>query len=99
MTVLKTMAKIALLPVAAVLTVIQWIGIFLNSISGVIMGIMSFLFFLTGTASLVFGLASGSEFVRMMIAAFVIFLIPQVGSWLIERIILLHCLIGDFIRS
>jgi len=99
MTVLKIMAKIALLPVAAVLTVIQWIGIFLNSISGVIMGIMSFLFFLTGTASLVFGLASGPEFLRMMVAAFVIFLIPQVGSWLIERIILLRCLIGDFIRS
>jgi len=99
MTVLKIMAKIALLPVAAVLTVIQWIGIFLNSISGVIMGIMSFLFFLTGTASLAFGLASGPEFLRMMAAAFVIFLIPQVGSWLIERIILLRCLIGDFIRS
>lgn len=99
MTVLKTMAKIALLPVAAVLTVIQWIGIFLNSISGVIMGIMSFLFFLTGMASLVFGLVSGPEFLEMITAAFVIFLIPQVGSWLIERIILLRCLISDFIRS
>lgn len=99
MTVLKTIAKIALLPVAAVLMVIQWISIFLNSISGVIMGIMSFLFFLTGTASLAFGLASGPEFLRMMAAAFVIFLIPQVGSWFIERIILLRCLIGDFIQS
>ena len=37
MIVLKTIAKLLLFPVAA-LTLIQWIGIFLNSISGVVMG-------------------------------------------------------------
>lgn len=80
-------------------TLFQWIGIFLNSISGVAAGILAFLFVLTGTASLIFGLASGPEFLKMMIAAFAIFLIPHIGNWLIERIILLRCLIGDFIRS
>lgn len=84
---------------AFTLMLIQWIGIFLNSISGVVMGIFSFLFVLTGTASLLFGLASGPESLKMIIAAFVIFLIPHIGNWLIERIILLRCLIGDFIRS
>ena len=99
MIVLKTIAKLLLFPVAAALTLIQWIGIFLNSISGVVMGILSFLFVLTGLASLLFGLASGPEFLKMMITAFVIFLLPYIGNWLIERIILLRCLIGDFIRS
>ena len=75
MIVLKTIAKLLLFPVAAALTLIQWIGIFLNSISGVVMGILSFLFVLTGLASLLFGLASGPEFLKMMITAFVIFLI------------------------
>lgn len=93
------MAKIALLLVATVLTVVQWIGIFLNSISAVFMGILAFIFALTGTASLLFGLASGTEFLRMMMTAFVIFLIPQIGNWVVERIILLRCLICDFIRS
>ena len=99
MKLIRWIVKIILLPMAVVLTLVQWIGIFLNSISDMVMGILSFLFVLTGAASLLFGLASGPEFLKMMITAFVIFLIPQVGSWLIERIILLRCLIGDFIRS
>ena len=46
-----------------------------------------------------FWLASGQEFLKMMITAFVIFLIPHIGNWLVERIALLRFLIGDFIRS
>ena len=99
MKLIRWIVKIILFPVAGILTLILWIRIFLNSISGVVMGILSFLFVLTGTASLLFGLASGPEFLKMMIIAFVIFLIPHIGNWLIERIILLRCLIGDFIRS
>lgn len=99
MRLLKFIAKIVILPVLLAVILFQWIGIFLNSISGVAAGILAFLFVLTGTASLLFGLASGSEFLQMMIAAFVIFLLPHIGNWLIERIILLRCLIGDFIRS
>ena len=99
MKLIRWIVKIILLPVACVLTLIQWIGIFLNSISGVVMGILSFLFVLTGTASLLFGLASGPEFWKMIITAFVIFLIPHIGDWMIERSTLLRYLVGDFIRS
>ena len=99
MKLIRWIVKIILLPVACVLTLIQWIGIFPNSISGVVMGILSFLFVLTGTASLLFGLASGPEFWKMIITAFVIFLIPHIGDWMIERITLLRYLVGDFIRS
>ena len=99
MKLIRWIVKIILLPVACVLTLIQWIGIFLNSISGVVMGILSFLFVLTGTASLLFGLASGPEFWKMIITAFVIFLIPHIGDWMIERITLLRYLVGDFVRS
>jgi hypothetical protein len=35
----------------------------------------------------------------MIITAFVIFLIPHIGDWMIERITLLRYLVGDFIRS
>ena len=99
MVILKVIVKIILLPVLIAAILLQWIGIFLNGISGVAAGILAFLFVLTGTASLIFGLASGPEFLRMMIIAFVIFLIPHIGNWLIERIILIRCLIDDFIRS
>ena len=99
MIVLKLILKTALLPAMLAMTLIQWIGIFLNSISGVIMGILSFIFALTGIASLLFGLASGGECLKMLAAAFAIFLIPHIGNWLIERIVFLRLIISDFIRS
>ena len=69
MKLIRWIVKIILLPVACVLTLIQWIGIFLNSISGVVLGILAFIFALTGIASLAFGLASGPEALKMIFAA------------------------------
>lgn len=99
MRLFRIMVKVLLLPVAAVLMLAQWIGIFLNSISGVVMGILSFVFVLIAAASLIFRLATWQEFLAMMAFAFVFFLIPHAGCWLIERVILFRCLIGDYIRS
>ena len=99
MRLIRWCVKMVLLPVVFVLMLIQWIGIFLNSISGVIMGILSFLFASTAMASLIFGLVSEAEIMKMMAVALVIFLIPHIGNWLIERIVLLRCMIGDYIRS
>ncbi len=80
MIILKLFVKIVFLPVILAVLLIQWIGIFLNSISGVVMGILSFIFVMTGIACLLFGLASGSEALKMIIASFVIFLIPHIGN-------------------
>ena len=99
MRLIRWCVKMVLLPVVFVLMLIQWIGIFLNSISGVIMGILSFLFASTAMASLIFGLVSEAEIMKMMAVALVIFLIPHIGNWLIERIVLLRRVIGDYIRS
>ena len=96
---LKIIAKILLIPVIVALTVIQWIGIFLNSISGVILGILAFIFSLTGIASLAFGLASGSEALKMIAAGFVIFMIPIAGEWVLTMIEAVHTGLLDFIRS
>lgn len=99
MKVIRFILKAMLLPVLIAVILFQWIGIFLNSISGVVMGILAFIITLTGVASLLFGLASGGECLKMLIAAFAVFLVPHIGSWMIERIIFLRCMIGDFIRS
>jgi len=96
---LKIIAKVLLLPVIVVLTAIQWIGIFLNSISEVILGILAFIFALTGIASLVFGLASGPEALKMIAAGFVIFMIPVAGEWILTMIDAIHTGLVDFIRS
>ena len=54
MILLKIIAKILLIPVIVVLTMVQWAGIFLNSLSGVVLGILAFIFAMTGIASLMF---------------------------------------------
>ena len=65
------------------------LNISLNCIHGVFMSIPSFLFVLTGAASMLFGLAYGLDFLKMVITVFVIFLLSHIGKWLIERIALL----------
>lgn len=99
MSLLRIIAKILLIPVVVALTVIQWAGIFLNSISGVILGILAFTFALTGISSLVFGLASGPEAIKMIAAGFVIFMVPVIGEWFTTMIAAANTGLRDFIRS
>ena len=99
MIILKIIAKILLFPVVAVLTLIQWAGIFLNSISGVVLGILAFIFALTGIASLAFGLASGPEALEMIAAGFAIFMVSVIGEWFVTMIASANASLRDFIRS
>ena len=99
MVVLKVIAKILLFPVVVALTVIQWAGIFLNSISGVILGILAFIFALTGIASLAFGLASGQEALKMIIVGFVIFMVPVIGEWFLTLITTINAYLRSCINS
>ena len=99
MIVLKLLAKFLLIPVVICLTLIKWTGVFLNSISGVILGILAFIFALPGIASLAFGLASGPEAMKMIAAGFVIFMMPVAGEWILAMIEALHTGLCDFIRS
>ncbi len=99
MFLLKLIGKIILIPIMLALTLIQWIGIFLNSISGGILGILAFIFALTGIASLAFGLVSGPEAFKMIAAGFVIFTVPVIGEWFIGMIAAANTCLRDFIRS
>lgn len=99
MIILKIIAKVLLIPVVILLTLVQWAGIFLNSISGVILGILAFIFALTGIASLAFGLASGPEAIKMIAVGFVIFMMPVAGEWILTMIEALHTALCDYIRS
>ena len=99
MIVLKVVAKILLFPVIVALTLIQWAGIFLNSISGVILGILAFIFALTGIASLAFGLVSGPEALKMIVAGFVIFIVPVVGEWFLNLITAANTGLRDIVPS
>lgn len=97
--ILKLVTKLLLFPLLLSIILVQWIGLFLNSMSSVVFGLLSFLLWSVTLIALVLGQASGGEAVRMLILAFVIFLLPYVGSWIIERIIVIRCILADFMRS
>ena len=98
MSVLSILAKVLLFPVVVTLTLIQWIGIFLNSISGGFFRILAFIFALTGMASLAFGMASGAEALEMIVTGFVIFMVPVIGEWIVGMIASANTSLRDFIR-
>ena len=97
--IIKFILKCIALPLLLPIILIQWIGIFLNSISSVVFGILSGIVTLTALASFAFGQSTGSETVRMLIIAFVVFIIPHIGNWIIEKIVLLRCVLAEFMRS
>lgn len=99
MIILKLIAKLILIPVLICLTVIKWVGVFLNSISGIVLGIMAFIFVLTGIASLLFGLASGQEALKMILAGFVVFMVPVAGEAIVTAISASGAELREFIRS
>lgn len=96
---IKSILKIPALPVLAITTLLQWICIFLNMISGVIFGILSTVVWATALLSLLFGQSTGREILQMLAAGFILFIIPHVGNWIIVRIVVLRCYLGDFLRS
>ena len=59
--IIKFILKCIALPLLLPIVLIQWIGIFLNSISSVIFGILSGICTLTAIACLAFGLSTGGE--------------------------------------
>ena len=99
MIVLKLLAKLILIPVVICLTVVKWAGVFLNSISGVILGILAFIFALTGIVSLLFGLASGPEALKMILTGFVVFMISVAGEAIVTVISVANAGLREFIRS
>lgn len=99
MMIIKFLLKTLLLPVWGMSVLVMWIGLFLNSISATIFGILSTLIWVLTLVSLMFGQATGAEAVKMLILGFICFIIPYIGGWFIERIVMIRCILGDYLHS
>ena len=80
MRLLKIIGKILAFPVMLIVTVIQWLFVFLVSFSSVIFYLLAGLFLLIAVLSLVFGVATWTEALRPALAGFIVFLIPVIGQ-------------------
>lgn len=99
MIIVKFIIKIALLPILMLAVLGQWIGLFLNGISSVIFGILSTLIWSLALISFMLGQSTGAETIRMLAVGFVLFVLPYIGNWIIERIVGLRIVLGNFMRS
>ena len=95
MTVLKPMLKLALLP----LLLAQWVGIFLTTFSTILTNLLAGLFFFVALASWVMKLADGGEVLKMLITAFVVFVLPYIAMSIIAKISIFAEELRDFLQS
>ena len=97
MAVLKPMLKLALLPLLLLLILAQWVGIFLTTFSTILTNLLAGLFFFVALASWVMKLADGGEVLKMLITAFVVFVLPYIAIAAIAKISLITDDLKDFV--
>ena len=95
MAVLKPMLKLVLLPLLLLLILAQWMGIFLTILTNLLAG----LFFFVALASWVMKLADGGEVLKMLITAFVVFVLPYIAIAAIAKISFFADELRDFLQS
>ena len=87
MRVIRLILKIAFIPVVMIVTVIQWMIIFLISFSSIVFNLIAGLFLMVAVLSYLMGLCTGSEMMRMITIGFVAFMVPVIGEWILTVLI------------
>jgi len=98
MAVLKWMLKLALLPLLLLLILAQWVGIFLTTFSTILTNLLAGLFFFA-LASWIMKLTDGGEVLKMLITAFVVFVLPYIAMSIIAKISIFAKELRDFLQS
>lgn len=99
MAVLKPMLKLALFPLLLLLFLAQWVGIFLTTFSTILTNLLAGLFFFVALASWIMKLADGGEVLKMLITAFVVFVLPYIAIAAIAKISFFADELRDFLQS
>ncbi|MGN9235563.1 hypothetical protein ACTM8Z_09785 [Atopobiaceae bacterium HCP3S3_D6] len=99
MRLLRIIGKVLAFPVMLVVTVIQWLFVFLISFSSIIFYLLAGLFLLVAVLSLIFGVATWPEALRAVLAGFIVFMIPVIGQGIIAIIAVFRERLSDLIRS
>ena len=99
MIVLKLIAKAVILPAVVAVTLIQWFMAFLIGFSSIVFNLLAGLFLLVAVLSYLMGLSAGDEAVKMIVAGFIVFMVPIAGEWIVTAITVLNMGMRNFIRS
>lgn len=99
MLLIKTILKILAFPIMLMVTLLQWVGLFLISFSSVLFNLLAGVLFMVAVMTYFMGLDTGKEVLRMLGVSFIVFIIPHIGEWIVERIAIANYTLRDFIKS
>ena len=91
--------KLVCLPLIALLTLVEWLGIFMLGISQFFTGKLAGLIFLISCCCLLFGRVTFREAAAMFAGSFCVFVLPYAAEWILERVSDLNQLIKDWARG
>lgn len=89
--------RIISIPVIVALFVLEWIGIFLVSMSSWIFNLVATIMFTVSIISLFIGNMTGSECLKYLAIAFCVFIVPYLGEGLILVILEIRLKISDWL--
>ncbi len=99
MSLLKLSLKLLVLPMAVIVTVLQWFAIFLTSFIGGFLYMFSGVCFLAAVLGFLMNICTGPEAAKMLATGFVAFVLPFASRWLIEKIAVLKVILWNLIKS
>ena len=99
MTVVRFMLKVVLLPALLIVTLIEWIGIFLTSFASVLFYLFAGLCFILAVFSYLAGISTGPEALQMLVIGFITFILPHLAAWVIGGIGALKDRLNGFFRK
>ncbi|MDO4648740.1 MAG: hypothetical protein Q4B26_08825 [Eubacteriales bacterium] len=99
MWLIKLPVKIIAIPLVIVVTMIQWFGVFLIGCSAFILNSLAAICLLLAILGYLMQINTGAESIRMIIVGFVVFMVPIVGEWIIEKVMNINLGLRSFIWS
>lgn len=81
MVIVKLIIRIRLLPVRISLTIVQLMVMFITWLSATVFHILSGIICITAILGYGFGQETGTEAVRMLVAGFILYILPVLSGW------------------
>ena len=99
MAVVRFLLRVVLLPVLLIVTLAEWIGIFLTSFASILFYLFAGLCFILAVFSYLAGISTGPEALRMLVIGFITFILPHLAAWVIGGIGALKDRLNGFFRK
>lgn len=81
MVIMRIIIRVLLLPVRICLTIIQLVVMFITWLSVTVFHVLSGIICITAILGYGFGQETGTEAIRMLVAGFVLYILPVISSW------------------